>query len=452
MVRDARLLEAPVLPTLIRLAAPMAVGIVAIMFFNIVDTFWVGRLGPEALAAMGFTFPITFILKAVTIGLGIGITATISRVLGSGDEERVRSLTTDSLLLGLLVVAVISVAGLVGMNRLFGLLGAGPDLLPLIRSYMVPWFAGIGLLVVPMMGNSAIRATGDTKTPALIMILAGCINAAFDPFLIFGLGPFPALGLQGAAVASVCSWVVALVASTRVLGWRLKMLRPRIPRPHQVLESWKPVLAIGVPAAGTNLLGPLTVGFVTRLVAEHGPRAVAGFGVATRIQSMALIGLMAMGAAMTPFIGQNYGAGSWERIREAVRAGAKFSLAWGAGSLVVLGSLAPVLMGIFTEDSVVIARGVLFLRIVPFSHWAVGVGLLVGSVFNALNRPLSAAGLMILRLLLLAVPLAWLGSRFLGVAGIFGGLATANVLGAAVAWIWVQRFLGNRGNVTSGTA
>ena len=423
----------------------MAVGIVAIMFFNVVDTFWVGRLGPEALAAMGFTFPITFILKSVTIGLGVGVTATISRGLGSGDEERVRSLTTDSLLLGLLVVSIISVSGLAGMNRLFGLLGAGPELLPLIRSYMAPWFAGIGLLVVPMMGNSAIRATGDTKTPALIMILAGSINAVFDPFLIFGLGPFPALGLQGAAVASICSWVVALAASTRILGWRLKMLRPQLPSPGQILESWKPVLAIGVPAAGTNLLGPLTVGFVTRLVAEHGPRAVAGFGVATRLQSMALIGLMAMGAAMTPFVGQNFGAGSWDRIREAVRAGAKFSLAWGAGSLLVLASLAPLLMGIFTEDAEVISRGVLFLRIVPWSHWAVGIGLLAGSVFNALNRPLAAAGLMVLRLLFLAVPLAWLGSEYLGLPGIFVGLAVANILGAAVAWTWVQRFLGRSG-------
>jgi len=423
----------------------MAAGIVAIMFFNVVDTFWVGRLGPEALAAIAFTFPITFILKSVTIGLGIGITATISRVLGSGDGGRVRSLTTDSLLLGLLVVAGISVAGLTGMNPIFRLLGAGPDLLPLIRSYMVPWFAGIGLLVVPMMGNSAIRATGDTKTPALIMILAGFINAVFDPFLIFGLGPFPAMGLQGAAVASICSWAVALAASTWILGWRLKMLRPRIPHPRQVLESWKPVLAIGVPAAGTNLLAPLTIGYVTRLVAEYGPEAVAGFGVAARIQSMALVGLMAMGAAMTPFIGQNYGAGSWERIREAARAGAQFSLAWGAGSLLVLASLASVLMGIFTEDATVIARGALFLRIVPASHWAVGVGLLVGSAFNALGKPLNAAGLVVVRLLVLAVPLAWLGSQLLGVAGIFGALAAANILGAGAAWVWLQRFLAGRG-------
>jgi len=422
----------------------MAAGIVAIMFFNIVDTFWVGRLGPEALAAMSFTFPVTFILKSVTIGLGIGITATISRVLGSGDEERVRSLTTDSLLLGLLVVAGISITGLAAMNPLFRLLGAPPALLSLIRSYMVPWFAGIGLLVVPMMGNSAIRATGDTKTPALIMILAGCINAVFDPFLIFGWGPFPALGLQGAAVASVCSWAVALAASTRILGWRLKMLRPGLPSPWQVLRSWKPVLAIGVPAAGTNLLAPLVIGYVTRLVAEHGPRAVAGFGVATRIQSMTLIGLMAMGAAMTPFVGQNYGAGSWDRIREALRAGAKFSLAWGVASLVVLGSLAPLLMRIFTRDATVISSGTLFLRIVPFSHWAVGVGLLAGAMFNALNKPLNAAALVTLRLLGLAVPLAWLGSRLLGVPGIFGALAVANILGAAVAWVWVQRFLEGR--------
>ncbi len=438
---DARLLDAPVMPTLLRLAAPMAAGIVAIMFFNVVDTFWVGRLGPEALAAMGFTFPVTFILKSITIGLGVGITATISRVLGAGDGGRVRVLTTDSLLLGLLVVGVVSAGGLLGMDRLFGALGAGPALLPAIRSYMVPWFAGIGLLVVPMMGNAAIRATGDTRTPAVIMILAGGINAILDPFLIFGLGPFPALGLRGAALASVASWAVALTASTHVLGWRLRMLSPEPPRLGRFLASWRPVLGIGVPAAATNLLGPLTVGVVTRLVAEHGPRAVAGFGVATRLQSMALIGLMAMGAAMTPFVGQNFGARSWDRIRAAFRAGALFSLAWGAGSLLVLALPAPALIRLFNADPVVVSSGSLFLRIVPFSHWAVGIGLLAGSIFNALGRPLAAATLMVFRLLLLAVPLAVFGSRLLGLPGIFAGLAAANVLGAAVAWTWLRHTL-----------
>ena len=427
------------MPTLVRLAAPMAAGIVAVMFFNVVDTFWVGRLGPEALAAMGFTFPVTFILKSITIGLGIGITATISRVLGAGDEDRVRALTTDSLLLGLLIVGVVSIGGLLGMNPLFRLLGAGPELLPTIRSYMVPWFAGIGLLVVPMMGNAAIRATGDTRTPAFIMILAGGINAVLDPFLIFGAGPLPALGLRGAALASVASWVVALAAAIHVLARRLRMLRPRPPRLGQLPASWRPVLAIGVPAAATNLLGPLTVGVVTRMVAAYGPRAVAGFGVATRLQSLALIGVMAMGAAMTPFVGQNFGAGSWARIRSAARAGALFSLAWGAGSLAALAGPAPALVRLFNADPTVVRSGALFLRIVPFSHWAVGIGLLAGSVFNALGRPMSAAALMVLRLLLLAVPLAALGSHLAGLPGIFAGLASANVLGAAVGWSWLER-------------
>jgi len=441
VVKDSRILEAPVLPTLIRLATPMAAGIVAIMFFNVVDTFWVGRLGPDALAAMGFIFPVTFVLKAVTIGLGVGITATISRVVGSGNEERVRSLTTDSLLLGLLVITLISVSGLLGMDPLFRILGAEGEVLRLIRSYMVPWFAGIGLLVVPMMGNSAIRATGDTRSPARIMILAGCINAVFDPFLIFGAGPFPALGLQGAALASVSSWVVALFMSIRILGSKLGLLRPGIPRLKQMLESFRPVLAIGIPAAGTNLLAPMTIGYLTRLVAAHGPKAVAGFGVATRIQSLAMIGLMAMGAAMTPFIGQNFGAGSWERIRRAVVVGGRFSLVWGAFSLLILGGAAPLLMGIFSRDPVVISRGTLFLRIVPFSHWAVGIGFLAGSIFNALGKPLEAAGLVIFRLLGVAVPLAWLGARLLGVPGIFGALALANIAGAAVAWFRLWRHL-----------
>lgn len=448
-VRDQRLLEDPVRPTLARLAAPMVGGIVAIMLFNVVDTFWVGRLGPDALAAMGFIFPVSFVLKAIMIGLGIGVTATISRLLGSGNEGEARYLTTDSLLLGLLLVTTISALGLFAMNFLFRLLGASSEILPLIRSYMRPWFFGIALLVVPMVGNSAIRATGDTKSPAFIMILAGFINAAFDPVLIFGLGPFPKMGLKGAAVSSVCSWCIALIASGWILGRRLKMLQPGLPGIQRLLRSWKPVLAIGTPAAATNLLAPLTMAVVIRLVAEHGAKAVAGFGVATRIQSLSMVGLMALGAAMTPFIGQNFGAKAWGRIREALRSGVQISFLLGGLSLLLLASLAPELMGLFSSDQGVVSNGTLFLRILPWSYWAVGIALVSASVFNALRMPMKAASLVVIRLLVLAVPSAWLGNRFFGVCGIFAALALSNCIGAVIGFLWVRHEVQKNGRSTS---
>jgi Na+-driven multidrug efflux pump len=260
MDTDRNLVTAPVGRSLVRMAVPMAVGIVAIVFFNIVDTFWVGRLGKVPLAAMGFTFPVTFVVKAVLMGLAVGTTAVVARAIGSGEGEGARLLTTHSLLLATGVVVTISAAGLAVMRPLFRLLGATPATLPLIVSYMTPWFAGIGCLAVPIMGNSSIRATGDTRTPAAVMIMAGLVNAGLDPFLIFGWGPFPRLELEGAALATVFSWLLALATVLWLLHRRFRMLHWRGTTPRRVLDSWRRILHIGIPAAGTNLLAPLSSG------------------------------------------------------------------------------------------------------------------------------------------------------------------------------------------------
>ena len=166
----------------------MLIGIAAIVLFNVVDTFWVGQLGAAELAAMSFTFPVVMVVFSVSMGIGIGATAVIARALGHGDEDQVRRLTTDALLLANVAVTAVAIGGLLTMDPLFRALGADEATLVLIRQYMVPWYLGVGFLVIPMVGNSAIRATGDTKTPSYVMLVTGLVNAVLDPFLIFGWG------------------------------------------------------------------------------------------------------------------------------------------------------------------------------------------------------------------------------------------------------------------------
>ncbi len=444
MDTDRNLVTAPVGRSLVRMAVPMAVGIVAIVFFNIVDTFWVGRLGKVPLAAMGFTFPVTFVVKAVLMGLAVGTTAVVARAIGSGEGEGARLLTTHSLLLATGVVVTISAAGLAVMRPLFRLLGATPATLPLIVSYMTPWFAGIGCLAVPIMGNSSIRATGDTRTPAAVMIMAGLVNAGLDPFLIFGWGPFPRLELEGAALATVFSWLLALATVLWLLHRRFRMLHWRGTTPRRVLDSWRRILHIGIPAAGTNLLAPLSSGVLTRMVAGFGAAAVAGFGVATRVEALVAVGVMAMAASVTPFVGQNYGAGNWARIRRALTFAFVFSLGWGALLAVILGPAARVILGAFSGDPDVVATGSLYLRMVPVSYGLFGIAVISGSGFNAAGRPLRAAFLVALRLVVLTIPLAWAASRWWGIPGIFGAIAAGNLAGGAVALGMIRRFLAAR--------
>jgi len=417
----------------------MLIGIAAILLFNIVDTFWVGQLGARELAAMSFTFPVVFVVMSVSMGMSIGTTAVISRAIGQGHAAGVRRLTTDALALSVVIVTVMGLAGLALLGPVFQALGADDSLMPLIRQYMIPWLLGVGFVVIPMVGNGAIRATGDTRTPSVVMLAAGVTNLALDPLFIFGVGPLPRMELRGAAVATVLSYMVAFVAALWMLGRRERMLEARIPPVREVLSSWRAILHLGVPAAATNLLIPLSTGVLTRMVAAHGTHAVAGFGVATRLEGLSMIGVSSLASALTPFVGQNSGASRWERVTGGVRFSMRAALTWGGAAAIVLGLAAPHLAGLFNDDPDVIKTATTYLRVVPWSYGTLGIALLAGSTFQALQRPFRAAQLVVLRLVVLAVPLAWLGSRWLGVPGLFGGVAAANLLVGCVAWWEVKR-------------
>lgn len=422
-----------------RLAVPIMFGLVSIILFNVVDTFYIGMLGAEPLAAVSFTFPVVYVVMSVAFGLGIGTSAVIAHAIGEGDEHRVRRLTTDGLILTLGVVLSIALAGLLSIEPLFRALGASTRLLPLIRDYMGIWYGGIGLLVIPIIGNSAIRATGDTKTPSIVMMTAGGVNALLDPFLIFGIGPFPRMELSGAALSTVASYTIAFAAAFWMLARREGMIDFSIPRFPAMLRSWEEILHIGLPAAGTNVLVPLSNGILTRIVSGFGAPAVAAFGVGQRVESLSMIGLMALSSVLTPFVGQNWGAGKRVRVRQGISASIRFSLYWGGGGFLLLALLADPIARVFTNDPAVAALIVAYLRIVPVSYGFFGIILVTNAAFNALRKPLKATLLIVIRLFLLAIPLAWVGAHLWGEGGVFSGICVANLLAGATAWGWITR-------------
>jgi putative MATE family efflux protein len=411
--------------------------------FNLVDTAFVGRLGTQELAAISFTFPVVLVVNSLAGGLGVGASAVISRAIGKGDRYRVQRLTTDSLALAVMVVALFSLIGLATIDPLFRLLGATPDVLPLIRQYMTLWYIGVVFVVIPMVGNAAIRATGDTKTPAVIMMVAAGINLALDPLLIFGLGVFPGLGLAGAAMATVVARAVTLMASLWVLVRRERMIIWSRPKFTEVLTSWKQVLYIGLPAAGTNVLVPISAGIITGMVAAYGPEAVAALGVGTRIESLGLGVIMALASVLTPFVGQNWGAGRLDRVRLSVSYAQRFALLWGAILFLILVAFGRAVALVFNDDAIVVATLVDYLRVVPLSYGLLGVLMLATAALNALNRPLQSAVLTVLRLFVLHIPLALVGSALFGLQGIFVAAAVANSLAGVAALFWLRGILTN---------
>ncbi len=441
MSSSARLTEGPVASTLKRMTLPMIIAMLAMIAFHLTDTFFVSRLGTAPLAAMSFTFPIVFIINSLTLGIGTGAGAVIARAIGAGDSDRVRRLTTDSLTLALILVGIVATIGLLTIKPVFTLLGATGETLPLIRQYVTIWYSGVIFVVIPMVGNAAIRATGDTKTPSYIMLFAVTVNLILDPLLIFGIGPFPRLELQGAAIATVSARASTMVLMLWVLIRREKMISFLKPKLGQMFDSWKSILYIGLPTAGTNVVVPLAIGIITRLVSGYGPAAVAALGVATRIDPFALGAIYALSSALGPMVGQNFGAGKMGRVEEAVKVSHRFAFFWGLCALILIEAFAQPIASLFSKDPAVVGTTIRYLRLVPIGYGMQGLVLLTATTLNVLHKPLHAATLVVIQMFVLYIPLAFLGSKFLGLSGIFGAAAIANIIAGILSFWWVRRIL-----------
>jgi hypothetical protein len=246
------------------------------------------------------------------------------------------------------------------------------------------------------------------------------------------------MGLRGAAIATVIARSMTLVLSLWVLR-RKDLLDLHVPTAGELLRSWSRILSVGLPAAITNALAPVATAVMTWLVARHGTEAVAAYGVGSRLESLLLIVPLALGAALTPFIGQNWGAHHEDRVARGIVVARNFAVGWGAAAWVVLAVGGNHIADVFTDDPRVAQMVHTYLWIVPLSYGAAGLVSVSSAAFNAVDKAVRSTLLSALRSLGLAIPLAALGSAVLGLPGVFVGIATATVLTAALAYLWIRR-------------
>ncbi|RZP96671.1 MATE family efflux transporter [Vibrio vulnificus] len=431
------LLSAPIAETLRKMTVPMIFGMVAILMFNLVDTFFISLLGTEALAAISYTFPVTFAVNCITMGIGVGLSTSIGRLLGQGEAHQAARFTTHGLLLAIVLVALASTLGFFTVTPLFTLLGAKEALIPLIGQYMHVWYLTIPLLVIPMAGNSAIRATGDTKTPAKIMMLAGLINGVLDPLLIFGIGPFPELGIQGAAIASAFSWLGALIGSFYVLIKRERLLG--LPQWPRLKEDWRQILKVGTPAALSNAMNPLSGAILMMMLSSHGTAAVAAYGAAQRIESILILVLMALTSALTPFMAQNFGAKNPQRAFQGLFVSMRFSVLFQGLVFLMMVPLSIPLAALFSQEQAV--RDLLwhYLLVVPISYGFLGIVMMLVSGLNAMHQPLNAFRWSVIRLFIFTLPAAYLGSWLYDIEGLFIGIAVGNILVGLCSYLYALK-------------
>jgi putative MATE family efflux protein len=342
---------------------------------------------------------------------------------------------TDGILLSVLLVVIISIAGLLTLDPLFRLLGASGEVLKQVKEYMFIWYLGSIAVIMPPVGDSCLRAIGDMIRPLIVMMVCAVMNFILDPILIFGLYGLPAMGIRGAALATVLSRICGMVVTLGFVHFHAGLLELSRPVFREVRDSWARILHVGLPSAMTQLLPPLTRGIVTKMAAAAGGAAsVAALAAGSRIESFGNIIIMAFSMALVPMIGQNWGGKRWSRINTVRSLTMKLALLYGV--IVVFGAflLATPAASIFSRESQVINQTALYLKIMSLSIGSLCFTTWTSQSLNAAGKPRYSARLNVIGSLVI-VTLAFLGSRFYGFLGLVAGFSSGQILTSLWAYL-----------------
>ena len=298
------------------------------------------------------------------------------------------------------------------------------------------WLLGMPFFTITLVGMTLMRAMGDAVTPGYLMTIGSGLHIVIAPFFIFGLMGVTEMGLRGAAVSFVIARTISFLSYGYVMVIRDRLLVFRL---AGFTTSCRDIAHVGLPAVASNLIAPVSMSVITRLLAGHGAVVVAGFGVASRIESMIQMIIFALSMSLAPFVGQNWGAGYFDRVKVALRLANWFALAWGLFAYAVLFVSAEILVSLINDDPSVVEAAVYYLLIVPLGMGFMGVMANSTSSFNALGKPMPPLVISILQMIVVYIPMALLGDYLWGYVGIFiAGATTVTVLGA-ISWAWINR-------------
>ncbi|MFC0338937.1 MATE family efflux transporter [Kushneria avicenniae] len=429
--------------TLWRQTLPMAMGVMALLGFNLIDSIFIARLGTQPLAAQSFTFPVATVIIGVQVGFGIAIAALISRALGADEQARARRLGTLVLVGGSAAMLVLLLVLWLMESIIFRLLGASEDTLALIHQYWGPWLLASWVGALLYLGYSLFRAHGETRLPGRMMVLTSLLNLVLDPVLIFGVGPFDGWGLAGAAWATLISFAIGLLILARSLSKRDWLSGTGLRQ--EAVSSLGRFLGIALPAMASQLLPAVSALAATGIVARLGETAVAAWGLAARLETFVILVVLGLTMSLPPWLGRSFGAGRWQEIRALMNLAARVVLIWQLVIGLLLSALAGPLAGLLAGNEEVRDMLATLLHVMLPSYAFLGICMLVVSACNALGWPRRAVTVSFMRLFVCYLPCLSLGAWLGGLVGLGIGAAVGNVLAGALAWWSYRRILGDKG-------
>nr|WP_300324798.1 MATE family efflux transporter [uncultured Anaerostipes sp.] len=427
--------EKPILPLLMSMALPMIISMFVNSLYNIVDSIFVAKISEDAMTALSLVYPVQNLVMAISVGFGVGINAMIAMFLGAGKKERAGAAATQGLLLNGVHGILLNVLGLLFMPTFLRMFTNDPKLMDLGLRYSTIVLCFSVVITIGITFEKVFQAVGKMMV-TMLSLLCGCIlNIILDPLLIFGIGPFPKMGIEGAALATGIGQVSTLVIYLIVYIWKPLNVRFSMKYLKPEKSICQKLYFIGIPATLNMALPSVLISALNGLFVAYSQTYVVVLGIYYKLQTFLYLTANGMVQGMRPLISYNYGAGEIERVHKIFRS----SLTIIAGIMVVGVILCLTvpgsLMMMFTKNPETIQEGITAMRIICIGFLASSVSVTAAGAFEALGKGLQSFLVSLLRYVVIILPAAYIFGRIYGADGIWNAFWTAEFVTAVVAWL-----------------
>jgi len=427
--------------TILLLSIPTIISNVFQITYNLVDTFYVGRLGPDAIAAITLGFPFLFLIFAIGIGVSIGITSMVARLLGAGKVKSAGEIASHGIILALLMTVVMMGIGFITLEGLVRGLGASEEVKSMTWDYVSIILFGTGFVFINLACSGIIRAEGNMVVPMYALIGGTVLNIVLDPIFIYGWFGFPRLEVAGAALATVISQAAVMSIVVLYLVFGNSRVRIHLTRLKDRGMAIKAILKVGLPSTVMHVMISTGIFLWAALAAGISDESLAALGLGFRINSVAMFPALGINVAIITIVGQNVGAGQFDRVRAAVRQGVWMVAIYMVIVSIIYNIRPDFWISIFTNDSTVIEQGSLFLRIVTPATIFVSITIVISGAFQGAGNAVPPMIIMATRMIVVAAPLAYILMYPLGmgIVGLWIGIAAGNLFSAIVSIAWFSR-------------
>ena len=446
MIKSIDLRTEPIFTLILKMSWPSIVAMIAMSVYNLIDTFWLARLSSQSLAALTICFPIQLIFAAIGVGTGVGAGSFSARMFGSGKILQAKRTAGQIFFLSIFFGFIIILGVLFFHDAILTLFGASPDILPLSRDYLMIIVFSAPFLFFSMISNTLLRVEGRPLLSMYVVLISSIVSAILDPLLIFGIGPFPHLGIKGAALAAVIAQFSACLFS--IYFMQLKSSKYELKWQYLVpdISIINSIYATGFPSFVINLIVSLLLIIYNHVLSQFGSLTIAALGIFFRVNALVTMVLFGIGFGLMPIVGFSDGAKLYARLRESVLVALKVASIFATLSSILLFIFADTIVAYFTKDPELLAIAIPALRINILALIFTAPTVIFINMFMGLGKGSLAMFLLFFRDVIILIPLLIVLSSWKGLAGAWFALPIANFIAFFLVLFWANRELRRFGN------